>query len=47
MGEEVRPRSEELRPVTTEIDLSVSEVVRDQTEAMATGKYSLVAGLFN
>ena len=47
MGEEVRPRSEELRPVTTEIDLTVSEVVRDQTEAMATGKYSLVAGLFN
>ena len=47
MGEEIRPWSEELRPVTTEIDLTVSEVVRDQAEAMATGKYSLVAGLFN
>ena len=47
MGEEVRPSSEELRPVNTEIDLNVGEVVRDQAEAMSTGKYSLVAGLFN
>ena len=45
--EEVRPSSEELRPVNTEIDLTVGEVVRDQTEAMSTGKYSLVADLFN
>ena len=47
MGEKVRPSSEELRLVSTEIDLTVGEVVRDQAEAMATGKYSLVAGLFN
>ena len=47
MGEEVRPSSEELRPFNTEIDLIVGEVVRDQAEAMSTGKYSLVAGLFN
>ena len=47
LGEEVRPSSEELRPVNTEIDLNVGEVVRDQAEAMSTGKYSLVAGLFN
>ena len=47
MGEEVRPSSEELRLVNTEIDLTVGEVVRDQVEAMSTGKYCLVAGLFN
>ena len=47
LGGEVRPSSEELRPVNTEIDLTVGEAVRDQAEAMSTGKYSLVAGLFN
>ena len=47
LGEEVRPSSEELRPVNTEIDLTAGEVVRDQSEAMSTGKYSLVASLFN
>ena len=47
LGEKVRPSSEELRPVNTEIDLTVSKVVRDQAEAMSTGKYSLVTGLFN
>ena len=47
MGEEVRPLSEELHPVNTEIDLTVGEVVRDQAEAMSTSKYSLVPGLFN
>ena len=47
LGEKVRPSSEELRPVNTEIDLTVGEVVRDQAEAMSTGKYSLVGGLFN
>ena len=47
LGEEVRPSSVELRPVNTEIDLTVGEVVRDQVEAISTGKYSLVAGLFN
>ena len=47
MGEKVRPSSEDLRPVNTEIDLTAGEVVRDQAEAMSTGKYSLVAGLFN
>ena len=47
LGEEVRPSSEELRPVNTEIDLTVGKVVRHQTEAMSTGKYSLVTGLFN
>ena len=47
LGDEVRPSSEELRPVNTEIDLNVGEVVRDQAEAMSTDKYSLVAGLFN
>ena len=46
MGEEVRPSSEELRPVNTAIDLTVGEVVRDQAEAMSTGRYSLVTGLF-
>ena len=46
LGEEVRPSPEELRPVSTEIDLTVGEVVRDQEEAMSTGKYSLVAALF-
>ena len=29
------------------MDLALGEVVRDQAEAMSTGKYSLVAGLFN
>ena len=47
LGEEVRPSSEELRPVRTEIDLIVGEVVGDQAEAMSTGMYSLIAGLFN
>ena len=47
LGEKVRPSSEELRPVNTEIDLTVGKVVRDQAEAMSTGKYSLVTGLFN
>ena len=40
----IRPLSEELRPVNTEIDLTVGEVVREQAKAMSTGKYSLVAG---
>ena len=39
--------SSELRPVNTEIDLTAGQVVRAQAEAMSTGKYSLVAGLFN
>ena len=30
-----------------EIDFTVGEVIRDQTEAMSTGKYTLVAGTFN
>ena len=47
LGEEVRPSSEELRPINMEIDLTVGEVVRDQAEVMPTGKYNLVAGLFN
>ena len=47
MGEEVKPSFEELRPVNTEIDLTVGEIVRDQAEAMSTSKYSLVVGLFN
>ena len=47
LGEEGRPSFEELRPVNTEVDLIVGEVVRDHAEAMSTGKYSLVAGLFN
>ena len=47
LGEEFRPLPEELRPVNTEIDLTVEKVVRDQAEAMSTDKYSLVAGLFN
>ena len=38
LGEKVRPSPEELRSV---------KVVRDQTEAMSTCKYTLVAGLFN
>ena len=46
-GEKVRSSSEALRHVNAEIDLTVGEVVRDQAEAMSTGKYSLVAGLFN
>ena len=47
LGKEVRLSSEELRPINTEIDLAIGEVVRDQAEAMSTGKYSLVAGLLN
>ena len=47
LGEEGRPSFEELRPVNTEVDFIVGEVVRDHAEAMSTGKYSLVAGLFN
>ena len=47
LGEEVRLSSEGLCPVNTEIDLTVGEVDRDHTEVMSTGKYSLVAGLFN
>ena len=47
MDEEVRSSSEEIGPVNTEIDLTVGEVVRDQAEAMSTGKYSLTAGLLN
>ena len=47
LDEEVRPSSEEVRPVNTEINLTIVEVVRDQAEAMSTDKYSLVAGLFN
>ena len=47
LGEEVRPISEELCPVNTEIDVTTGEVVIDQAEAMSTVQYSLVAGLFN
>ena len=47
LGVDARPLSQELRPVNTEINLTVGEVVRDQEEAMSTGKYSLVDGLFN
>ena len=47
LGKEVRLSSEELRPVNTETDLAVSEVVKDREEAMSTGKYSLVVGLLN
>ena len=47
LGEELRSSSEVLRPVNTETDLTVGKVVRDQAEAMCTGKYSLVADLFN
>ena len=47
LGEEVRPSSEELCPVNTEIDLNVGEVGRYSAEAISTGKHSLVAGLFN
>ena len=45
MSDEVRPSSEEVRPVDSEIDLTVDEVVGDQAETMSTGKYSLAAGL--
>ena len=39
LGEEIRPSSEELRPINTEIDVTfVSEVAIDQAEAMSTGK---------
>ena len=44
-GDDLR-EGDELRPVNTEIDLTIREVVRDQAEAMFTGKYSFVAGLF-
>ena len=47
LDEEGKPSSEELRPVNTEICLTVGKVVRDQAEAMSIGKYSLVDGLFN
>ena len=47
LGKEVRLSSEELRPVNTETNLAVGEVVKDQAEAISTGKYSLVAGLLN
>ena len=47
MVEEVRLSFEELHPINTEIDLTVGEVVRSQTEAMSTFKYSLVPRLFN
>ena len=47
LSEEVRPSSDELLPVNTDIDLTVGDVVRDQAEVMSTGKHSLVAGLFN
>ena len=47
LGEKVRPSSEELRPVNTEIDLTVGEVVRDQLKATSTCSYTLVTGLFN
>ena len=47
MGEEIRPSSEELYPINTEIDLTIREVVRDQVKAMSTVKCSSVAGLFN
>ena len=47
LGEEVKPSFEEVRPINTNIDLTVGEVVRDPAEAISTGKYSLVAGLFN
>ena len=38
LGEEGRPSFEELRPVNTEVDFIVGEVVRDHAEAMSTGK---------
>ena len=38
---------EEFRLVNMETDLTVGEVVTDQTETMSAGKCSLVAGLFN
>ena len=41
------PRLRELRPVNTEVNLTVGEVVRDQAEAMSTAKYTLVACLSN
>ena len=47
LGKKVRLSSEELRPINTEIDLAVGEVVKDQAEAMSTCKYSLVAGWLN
>ena len=34
LGEEGRPSSAELRPVITEIDLTIGEVVRDQAGAV-------------
>ena len=47
MGEEVRPTFEEVSPVNVEMNLTVSEMVSDQAEAMSTDKHSLVDGLFN
>ena len=47
LDHEVRPSSEELHPVNTEIDLTAGEIVRDQAEVVSTGKYSLVDDLFN
>ena len=47
MDKEVKLSSEELRLVNTEIDIVVSEEVRDQGEAMSTSKYNLVAVLIN
>ena len=40
LGEEVRPLSKELRPVNTEIDITVAEVVREDEEVMSTDKYN-------
>ena len=37
----------ELRPINTEIDPTIGEVVRDQVEATSTCKYSLVVGLWS
>ena len=47
LGEEVRPTFEEVSPVNVEMNLTVSEMVSDQAEAMSTDKHSLVDGLFN
>ena len=43
----LRPSCEELHPIKTEMDLTVGEVVKDQAEAMSTGKYGLIADLFD
>ena len=47
MDLEVRLLSKELRPVKSEINLTVSEVVRDQAETRSSSEYSKVAGLSN